>query len=114
MSEQPNPMCACGCGREVSRPFNKFVVGHQRLKKLSGQDVKQIEDCLTYGFSTYEIGRMYGVSASYIWHISKGDRKGSQHVSWNTARTLRADDIAVSQAMFEVKKSFTRHTKGSE
>lgn len=99
-----NPNCSCGCGREVSRPWNKFVVGHSHAKKLSDEDVYQIKECLAYGFSTHEIGRMYGVSNSHIWGISKGFRVGSQHVSWNTAETIRGDVIAIKDAMWGVRK----------
>ncbi len=30
-----NPICKCGCGNEVRKPFHKFIFGHHQIWKVS-------------------------------------------------------------------------------
>lgn len=44
-----NALCACGCGLEVARPTNRWVIGHCGKRKLSDADVVKIKSMLGKG-----------------------------------------------------------------
>lgn len=121
VSEELNPMCGCGCGREVSRPTHRYIQGHASPRKLSGEAVRVAKDALSRDVSQYAIARVLGVSQATICAISFGmlDRRIDEGRRWvsPTARkeVLRASEIAERANLNRARRSLNsirRHLKG--
>lgn len=63
-----NPLCQCGCGREVRYPQNKYIQGHGSYwsRQLTDEQVAQAKQMLEQGTSQAKVGQAFGVSASVI------------------------------------------------
>lgn len=68
-----NPLCACGCGLEVTHPRNKWVIGHMAKRKLTPEQVEEISGLLKAKVSQYAIAAKFGVSQALIAKFSWQD-----------------------------------------
>jgi predicted transcriptional regulator len=68
----PNPLCKCGCGKEVSRPTHKYFIGHSIKRKLTPANREEIGKLRALGVSTYIIAEIYGVSQALISQLLNG------------------------------------------
>lgn len=48
-TDEPNPLCACGCGLEVIRPQNSWICGHSAKTRLSMADLAGIKRLMDIG-----------------------------------------------------------------
>lgn len=107
-----NPLCSCGCGREVSYPHHKWILGHSSQRKLSGEDVRLIKRMLVHGISQYKIARWFGVSQATIYRVKYGEldarviEHGGPRLKPVEAReqVMRQEDIDEHKSLVEEKK----------
>lgn len=103
-----NPLCACGCGREVSRPWHKYVLGHVRKPKLLPGDIVCIKYLLRRRKSQLAIGKCFGVSQTIVSQVAHGDfdRRitGQRRAPWEAAEIIRAGEIEERKRLAEADK----------
>lgn len=88
---QPNPLCACGCGNEVSRPWNKYVLGHSNSKKLDAEGVIIGKLLLKRGISFAVVGKILGISSTAAGQLKTRLPYGS--VSPKARKVIRAHEL---------------------
>lgn len=94
-----NPLCKCGCGLEVSRPTNKYVLGHS-WRKLQLGHIQYARELHEAGWSNKKIGRELGVSDAAISFITRDPSWGDR--SKNRGREiLRQDEIDARNELVE-------------
>jgi len=97
-----NPLCKCGCGLEVSLPWNKWISGHATVRKLTIAQVKEIKSLLGE-VSQYELARRYGVSQSTISTLS-WQRDGYKNRSVPHSRKKRAIRLEEIEDLKNIRK----------
>lgn len=86
----------CDCGREVSRPWHRYILGHNAARKLTGQGV---EVAKASRISQRATAKLLGVSQTTINNarfgvLDKRIRENGRFVPGTVTKdTLRADDI---------------------
>jgi hypothetical protein len=95
---QTNPLCACGCGQEVARPWNRFIFGHSQ-QKLGSNDIVFAKCLLMAGIAQHRIADLLGVSQGTICSIRFGmlDRRivsQGRYTAPGARAVLRPEDIA--------------------
>jgi transposase-like protein len=63
-----NPLCQCGCGREVRKPQNKYVIGHGSFKRraLTYSEFQAAAELREQGVSLAEVAKRFGTSTATI------------------------------------------------
>lgn len=102
----PNPPCECGCGNEVSRPTNRFILGHGRPRKMTDEQIAEAKDLRNKGVSTYRLAKKYGVSQTWICYIDAAKKQGA--VPPTAAETVRFEQIEIRRLIY----SISRHARG--
>lgn len=64
----PNPHCRCGCGMEVSMPWQSHVAGH-KSSSMSKEDKDKIKELKSNGVPASEVALIFGVSPKDIFYI---------------------------------------------
>jgi hypothetical protein len=69
-----NPLCQCGCGREVRLPTNKYVQGHVsfRLRKLTDEQVVIARRLRDHGLSQAKVAKLLGTTQTTICYRVDG------------------------------------------
>lgn len=99
----PNPLCRCGCGFEVAKPWHVQIIGHSR-GKLSRLKMQKILALIKRGDSQRSIAKKFGVSQGWICQASFG-RKWQRHPAPSVVRAHEVDDYCTYQ---EMKKSLQK------
>jgi Helix-turn-helix len=103
-----NPLCACGCGREVSKPWHKWYHGHrgQAMRKLSAQDLLEVAALRKQGWSQKRVGEKFGVSQTTIaaieWRDSYARPVGYE--TTNAAPVKRIEEIEHNRTIRKERK----------
>lgn len=108
----PNPLCGCGCGYEVARPWNRYIHGHyskRGVRKISIEDVIAIRKARRKGVSGYKLARLYDVSPAWIYVVTEFGVK--QHVSEYARSILRREDLDEIAKRVEERNSWRKAKK---
>jgi hypothetical protein len=115
MSDKPNPLCACGCGLEVSRPWHKWIQGHASPRKLSREAIIVAKAALERKVPQAVIARVIGVTSAVVCSIGFGmlDHRiteGETRFVPSTARrhVMRSAEIEANRLEWKERKELVK------
>lgn len=91
----PNcPLCACGCGQQVSDPRAKYIKGHSK-RKLNQDQRDLVCELYDNGLSTPELSKRFGLTDTNIWRILRAQGVSIRNLKETSRKIPEASRQAV-------------------
>lgn len=100
-----NPLCQCGCGREVRKPQNKYIQGHVGFQRrsLTDKQVEQARKLRSEGMSQAAIAKLLGTSQITIYNrVDAGGYVGPEK---HAHKVITQADVDLKRALAQLREA---------